>query len=67
MAPYWYVSGFLLLLSLFEIALKKDERTNYILTWLLCFAAVTLIIFGEYAVLVPAWMTFSTGASSKTL
>ena len=46
MAPYWYVSGFLLLLSLFEIALKKDERTNYILTWLLCFAAVTLIIFG---------------------
>ncbi|WP_313654053.1 EpsG family protein [Pantoea sp.] len=46
MAPYWYVSGFLLLLSLFEIALKKDERTNHVLTWLLCFAAVMLIIFG---------------------
>lgn len=46
MAPYWYVSGFLLLLSLFEIALKKDERTNHILTYLLCIATVTLIVFG---------------------
>jgi len=38
MAPYWYVSGFLLLLALFEIALKKDERTNHILSGLLCVA-----------------------------
>ena len=46
MAPYWYVSGFLLLLSLFEILLKKDERTSHILTYLLCIATVTLIVFG---------------------
>lgn len=67
MAPYWYVSGFLLLISLFELALKKDERTNHILTWLLCFAAILLIVFGEYAALAPAWMTSSTGASLRTL
>ncbi|EFM19419.1 MULTISPECIES: EpsG family protein [unclassified Pantoea] len=46
MAPYWYVSGFLLLLSLFELALKKDERTSHILTYLLCIATVMLIVFG---------------------
>ncbi len=46
MAPYWSISGFLLLLSLFEILVKKDERTNYALTWLLCIAAMILIVFG---------------------
>jgi len=46
MAPYWYVSGFLLVISLVELLLKKDERTNHILTYLLCIATVTLIVFG---------------------
>ncbi|MBE5252412.1 EpsG family protein [Mixta mediterraneensis] len=46
MAPYWYLSGFLLLISLVEILLKKDERTTHILTYLLCIATLTLIIFG---------------------
>lgn len=45
MAPYWYLSGFVLLLALVEILLKKDERTTHILTYLLCIATVTLIIF----------------------
>lgn len=46
MAPYWYVSGFLLVMSLVELLLKKDERTNHLLTYLLCIATVTLIVFG---------------------
>lgn len=46
MAPYWVISGFLLLLSMIEILLKKDERTSHILTYLLCIAAATLVIFG---------------------
>jgi len=46
MAPYWYVSGFLLVLSLVEMLLKKDERTTHILTYLLCIATITLIVFG---------------------
>lgn len=46
MAPYWYISGFLLLISIVEILLKKDERTTHILTYLLCIAAVTLVVFG---------------------
>ncbi|MEZ3499145.1 EpsG family protein [Pantoea sp. KPR_PJ] len=46
MAPYWYISGFLLLVSIVEILLKKDERTTHILTYLLCIAAATLVVFG---------------------
>lgn len=46
MAPYWYISGFLLLISIVEILLKKDERTTHILTYLLCIAAATLVVFG---------------------
>lgn len=46
MAPYWYVSGFLLLLSLAEILLKKDRRAAPLLLWLLVIATVTLVIFG---------------------
>lgn len=46
MAPYWYISGFLLVIGLVEILLKKNERSIHLLTWMLCVAAVTLIIFG---------------------
>jgi len=46
MAPYWYISGFLLLISIVEILLKKDERTTHLLTYLLCIAAATLVVFG---------------------
>ena len=46
MAPYWYISGFLLLISIVEILLKKDERTTHVLTYLLCIAAATLVVFG---------------------
>ncbi|WP_380179198.1 EpsG family protein [Kalamiella sp. sgz302252] len=46
MAPYWYVSGFLLILAVVEILLKKDERTTHALTYLLVIAVATLVVFG---------------------
>lgn len=46
MAPYWYISGFLLVISILEILLKKDERTTHFVTYLLCVAAATLVVFG---------------------
>ncbi|MXP58559.1 EpsG family protein [Pantoea sp. Taur] len=45
MAPYWVISGLLLLISLSELIVKKDERTSGLMLYLLCIATAILIVF----------------------
>ncbi|WP_130830750.1 EpsG family protein [[Erwinia] mediterraneensis] len=46
MTPYWYISGFILLISLVEVLVKKDDRTTNLLTFIFMIAVLTLIVFG---------------------
>ena len=45
MAPYWVISGLLLLISLSEIIIKKDEKSSGLLLYLLCIATTILVVF----------------------
>lgn len=45
MAPYWVISGLLLLISLGELIVKKDERTSALMLYLLCIATLILVVF----------------------
>lgn len=46
MSPYWYISGFIALLSILEVITKGNNNSQKISTYLFLICVLVLIVFG---------------------
>ena len=46
MSPYWYISGFIALISILEVITKGDNNSKKISTYLFLMCVLVLIVFG---------------------
>lgn len=46
MSPYWYISGFILVISMLEVIAKGNDKTKQISTYLFLMCVLVLIVFG---------------------